>query len=984
MKDRSVFMLCLFVLIPFANLFAQEPLHRHFSKNEGLPSSTIFQMLQDQDGFIWFGTDVGVSRFDGTKFQHFTIADGLSDNYILNVKTDSKGRIWFLGFNGTASYWLKGKIYNASSDTLLKNIRSTNSFIDLFEDNKHRIWFISINEYLILDKHKTDRFQIYTQRSIVFNGKSGQIIIVNKMDQPLLRSDISLNIHFITPDYQVKHQSGYWRCADGSILFISNEGVIRQNDTLQKLFIPFHGAFKNSRMGSMTLSKDSLLWIAVMGKGLYCYDLKNPEIKPIIYLKNKITVSVLEDKEGNIWISTLNEGLYMIPLGGRKVKIFDKENGLLNNQVYALFKQKADALLIGLNEGKIQLIANAKTSEYKTVSCNDLNNKIHRIVSRNDDVWIASECGVIHKNAKTGCNHFLNDGDRNQHDFYQLTNVKDITLSDPKIYIACGSRIFEYPVNCKINSGYWATNIKEKQIRNYSIYSDHNKQLWYGTIKGLHSKKDNSFFDHSKEDILLTHRINCITETEDSVLVLATHGYGVLFYKHGKIINRITVAEGLCNDICRKVFVHKNRMYVSTPSGVSVLSYSKGIVQSVQNMNTGNFLPSNDVNDVYADDREISVATMEGLAILDLSAIEKIKSSIPLLHITEIRLNDSIITYSRETIFPYDENNLKINFIGICYQQPDEVSYTYKMKDNQPWQTTKNTNLEFFFLPPGNYKFQLKAHLQNGDWSPVQTFSFSITPPFWNTLKFGLAAMLFVLFLVYLLVKQRLKINRKKHEEKIKTEKQITGLEQQALQTMMNPHFIFNVMNSIQHFINDNEKDAANKYLADFAKLIRMNLTISYKRFIPLEEEINYLQLYLSFEKLRFGDKLTYNITVDPTIDRFETTVAVMMIQPFIENAIWYGILPKKTHGYIQIKIDKAGEDLLKVSIEDNGIGIHEAFVGSNLLEQKNESHGLSITLQRLKLLGKSAGQELFVRFSHVHPELENKGTIVEFNLPSL
>ena len=982
MPFRTIYLFQIFLLININTAFCQEPLHRHYTTNDGLPSSNIYPMIQDKDGFIWFGTDVGVTRFDGKNFKNFTLTDGLSDNFILTVKQDSKDRIWFLGFNGTVSYWLKGKIYNADSDTLLKKITSSNSFVDLFEDNKHRLWFAAQYEYIIIDKNKITRIDsLYTRVGNVINGKSGQIILTN--DSVLFNQNFSPDIQILIPHYKVKKESGYWRFLDGSILIITDEGIVWQRDTIQKLIIPFHRELRNSRLSSLALSKDSLLWICTMGKGVYSFDLKSPEKPPLIYLNNKITCSVMICREGNIWVSTVGEGVFMITVWGNQVKLFNKNNGLSDNSCSSINKTKNGNLLIGQNNGIIQLLSNSKISEHKTPACDNYAKRAYRIISRNDDVWIASDCGLIHQNTKTGCNHFVNELDQSNRPFRQLSNVKDITLSETQIYIASGTQIFEYPIKCKINSGYWATNLKAKFIRYYSIHCDRSNQLWYGALDGLHSKKGNVFINHSRKDVMLSKRINAIAETEDSVLVLATHGYGVLFYKNGKIINRVTTREGLSNDICRKVFVHKNRIYVSTPSGVSVLFYNKGTVQSIQNLNTGNFLPSNDVNDVFADDVDISVATMEGVAVLGNWALVKLNHSIPPLHLTEIKVNNELISLEKNVTLSYTENSLKFNFIGIYYQLPDAVNYRYRLKKDQAWQITKSTFLEFSFLPPGQYIFQIQARVEDGAWSPVKQFIFTITPPFWKTLWFYILIGLTTGFIIYLIIKQRLKTIRKQHEDKAKIVKQITELEQQALQTMMNPHFIFNVMNSIQHFINDNNKEAANRYLTDFAKLIRMNLDISYKRFIPLEEEIEYLNLYLSFEKLRFGDNLTYEIMVDPDIDTDETTVAVMMIQPFIENAVWHGILPLNSKGHISIQINKGANDLLKITIKDNGVGINEKFITGDMQTLIKESHALSMTLQRLALLGKSSGHELYIRYRHAHPERENKGTIAELLLPA-
>ena len=991
---------CLWFLV--INLNAQDPLLRHYTTNDGIPSDKISPMIQDKDGFIWFGTDVGVTRFDGIKFRNFTLSDGLSDSHILKVKTDSKGRVWFLGQNGTVSYWLHGKIYNASSDTLLRDISTTSSdtllkdrrttsyFANLFEDYDNRLWFISTIKTVILDENK---ITILSGRSgIVINCKSGPIFghYGSPYNSPYFSKYVSGKLTKFELQYNLRPFSRYLPLPDGSVLFLSYKGVVWQEDTVQKLIIPFERAYSNGIFISMALSTDSLVWITVQGYGLYCYDLKIPIKSPKIYLKNKLTEHVLADKEGNIWISTLNEGLYMIPVWGEEVIVFNKENGLSYNQCYSICKLETGELLVGMDEGKVNLISNNKIFNVETYGCSNLNNRVYRILSRNDDVWIATQYGLMHQNKKTGCNHLIDDPEHYNwinggNGLQRIMWLRDIALGDNKIYIANQNRKFEYPIKCQQKSFNWATRIEvNKYSKNYSIYCDYSGQLWYGTTKGLKSIKDSSFIDRSKEDVLLTKRINSIAETKDSTLVLATHGFGVLFYKNGKIVKRLSSTEGLCNDICRRVFVHKDRIYVCTPSGLSVLLYLNGAIKFIQNLNTNNFLPSNQVNDVFADDEDISVATMNGVAMINQRVFEKIKPIIPLLSITEIMINDSIISLDGENIFSYKNNSLKISFIGINYQKPHEVNYRYRIKEDQSWNTTENTILEFSFLPPGEYIFQIQARVQNGNWSPVKSFAFTIKPPFWNTFWFRLLVILFLLFLGYCFVKRSLKKRRKKQEEKVKIEKQIAALEQQALQTMMNPHFIFNVMNSIQSFINTNDKEAANQYLADFATLIRMNLAISYKKYIPLDEEINYLNLYLKFEKLRFGNNLTYEIIADPNIDTSESTIAVMMIQPFIENAVWHGILPIKDKGHIHVQIDKDGDDLIKIKVEDDGIGIDQKYLKDDFLSQINESHGLSMTMQRLILLGKSSVHELYIRYKHLHPEMENKGTIAELVLPAM
>ncbi len=165
---------------------------------------------------------------------------------------------------------------------------------------------------------------------------------------------------------------------------------------------------------------------------------------------------------------------------------------------------------------------------------------------------------------------------------------------------------------------------------------------------------------------------------------------------------------------------------------------------------------------------------------------------------------------------------------------------------------------------------------------------------------------------------------------------------------MMNPHFVFNVMNSIQHYINTKDTNSANKILTGFAKLIRKNLEICTKSFISLDEELEYLELYLSLEKKRFGEKFQYTVQVNSRIDKEETMIPSMILQPYIENAIWHGLMPREEGGKIDILIDLQGEAHLSIKIIDDGVGIE------NSLRSKkghHQSKGMSLTRERINLL---------------------------------
>jgi LytS/YehU family sensor histidine kinase len=200
---------------------------------------------------------------------------------------------------------------------------------------------------------------------------------------------------------------------------------------------------------------------------------------------------------------------------------------------------------------------------------------------------------------------------------------------------------------------------------------------------------------------------------------------------------------------------------------------------------------------------------------------------------------------------------------------------------------------------------------------------------------------------------------------------------------MMNPHFIFNVMNSIQNYINNNQNHEANLFLSDFATLIRVNLDISSKRYISLDDEIAYLELYLALESRRFNGKLTYKIDIAKNVDGDDIMVPVMLIQPFVENAIWHGILPKKQPGNVTINISAHQTEFIKIEIIDDGVGLRKPNAMNSAEVQKHISKGMKMTRERLDLISQLSGKKLDIVVTEAFPGSVFPGVKVEFLLPN-
>ncbi|NJM78769.1 MAG: histidine kinase [Flavobacterium sp.] len=233
-------------------------------------------------------------------------------------------------------------------------------------------------------------------------------------------------------------------------------------------------------------------------------------------------------------------------------------------------------------------------------------------------------------------------------------------------------------------------------------------------------------------------------------------------------------------------------------------------------------------------------------------------------------------------------------------------------------------------------------------------FKIHIKAPFWKTWWFFTLLGLFFVGIIYSFYK--FKINQIKKEEHLKTEfaKQLATVEMKALRAQMNPHFIFNSLNSIQKYILKNESFLASQYLTKFSRLIRLILDYSNQNTISLANEIQLLELYVEMEAVRFDNQFEYEFNIDKNLNLEKIEIPTMFIQPYIENAIWHGLLHKNSIGKLTISFDKIDKNSTKITVEDNGIGRKKAMELKSKQALKNKSHGLKITQDRIDLLNQS------------------------------
>ncbi|TDQ06427.1 ligand-binding sensor domain-containing protein [Pedobacter metabolipauper] len=955
-------------------VYSQTTYLQHFSTKNGLPSNNCFYTTQDSKGYIWVATDAGVSRFDGKLFENFSVDDGLPDNQILQLKEDKNGRIWFLALNGQLSYFFNGKIYNETNDRLLKSLKLNAVIVSFFEDSKGRIWLGTNKNLLVMWDGKSIKKYVSADHdrqfinTFIHEDKTGRIwAFSNRSVRTYDGNTFSVAAHKSLP---ISYKTAL-NLPGKSMVFIDTEGLKLRNGADESLQLKIAPELLNNDPGYFYFDDQENLWLS-NAAGVHHIQ-KNGETKN--YLTNISASQVIKDAKNNMWFTTSN-GIYMLPQRDERLYLVNKSQGLSGDVIKSITKDNQNRLWLGLDEGKINAVStyDFKVNEFLLPDKKKYNAIKHlSFDSANHAIYFASDYGLGRiKNIYS---------QKNEIDYVKETNnsmfvIKSFSISKNKsLSIALSSGVVILPDRFnkfEFSSFYFKEGSDFFSSRAYCVFYDKDQNLWFSNIKGL-SKFSTSLKDYYIKSELLTRRINDIQQLNDGTMILATDGYGIIYIKDQKVIKVVTQRDGLADNICKKLFVKNNNVWVITNKGINKVILKERTV-CVETFEYTNDLLADDVNSLYIDSDYAYFATNNGLVYFAVNKIKSIKTAPQVLISGIINNKIKLVLNQQEHVLDPSNNNITFYYSVIDFQNRN-VSYRYRLKSQSNWTETKTRRLEFSSLEPGDYTFEISARFNDGNWSSPTRIKFILKEHFWQSywfliLLFVVAGLAFYRIAVFVTKRQK-----NKEQEQLLLKNKILMLEQRALQAMMNPHFVFNVMNSIQHYINTKDTTSANKVLTGFARLIRKNLEICTKSYITLEEELEYLELYLSLEKKRFGGKLNYAINVDSSIDKEETLIPSMILQPYIENAIWHGIMPQEEGGKIDINIDLTDEDHLLIKIIDDGIGIN------NSLQQKTGQHqskGMDLTKERINLLNQVEANPIQLEIK----QNGESGTYVSITIP--
>jgi signal transduction histidine kinase len=468
---------------------------------------------------------------------------------------------------------------------------------------------------------------------------------------------------------------------------------------------------------------------------------------------------------------------------------------------------------------------------------------------------------------------------------------------------------------------------------------------------------------------------------------MATAGKGILMLD-GKKISHFSNDQGLNSNYCESITIQNDSIFIGTRHGINLLRFDSSSAVSITNLSKTLGFPDQAAYALKVYLNRIYVLSDDGLT--SHSLVEQNNPlQPPRVYIESLQANGISVPLNGKIEIPYNQNNVVIRFSCISFLSPNTNYFKYKLSgSDEDWKTTSASELNFASLQPGKYELRVIGFnaLDIASGEPL-TIAFTILPAWWNSTQFIVLSGFAIFLVVFFSIRYWIHLEKKKVREKEATLTQLAAVEMRALRAQMNPHFIFNSLNSIQHYILEQDKITAHSLLSRFSKLMRNVLDNSKEDHISLLKELETLKLYLDLEMIRFQDRFNYEIVIDPELETLTTMIPPMIIQPFVENAILHGVLPKTTDdGFISIHLERREQSIF-CSVRDNGIGRKKANELHQFSEDEHQSHGLSITRERLQLHNKAQKHQHPIEFEF-HDLFDARGiamgTRVEIIIPAL
>ena len=952
-----------FLFFCFAGFLRAQELRysfKNYTPSDGLPSSETYQALQDANHYMWFATDHGVTRYNGYEFETFN----LPDNSIMGLYEDWKGRIWVFTFSGRLFYYEKGKFNSYKWNSKLVDAIKPGVIHSMYFDKAEMLHIASSGPlYVVISKDGILKKEIEINpitKFEAFETEQDELFLrvvafpeTFAMEKGLFHdsvSDFTISLNeqklFLRLPQLIQHE----RCrikklADKRLFLFTKEGYGIIRSSMDFKFI------RTSYTVDDVEEIDGKIFLAT-GEGLKIINNDGEIVQT--YLEGIYTTSIEKDFEGGIWITTHTNGVYY--LNHFKIKHLSSAGRIIDKRINTVYALSDFSILAGVQGNEM---IRFKESEYLQTLRLNLKSIVsfHEVDSQT--ILVGGSIGWFE--SKLWEKYHVDFPRRVT--YFQIPNNSNFAVKDSILYSGLSIGVQEYKMGSFREPKKYLSCTAV--FRTSKIFVENGGGVLIGNHFGLwryRACEISGPYDSTK--LLLNSRITDIAYYKKNILCLTTRGNGLLLLS-GDSIYQVTDENGLVSNNLRKVYVDKNDLWLASNNGISIVSIEslQPFRYSIRSITVQDGLLSNEINEIIKSGSNIIVATNNGISYLNRqSVMSKQEPPLP-LYITGIKVNNALADWQALLNLGYRKRNINIRYEALNYSASGKNNYRYRLLGyDSNWVYTNTREIQFNQLPYGSYKVEIQAKREHDSWNEAASFiqlPVVCTAPFWATTWFWIVAFSLLMLFVILFFRKRINEIKARQKQQEELKQKINDTEQMALKAQMNPHFIFNSLNSIQQYVIESDVEGANKFISGFSKLIRQTLEFSSKEFIALDEEVSYLSTYLDLEKARMESAFKYYVNVKTQQPSSLLELPPLLLQPYVENALRHGIrYLKKNEGIISLSfIEHNG--FLECIIEDNGIGRKRAMElkAENPIEY--QSRGMSLTAERIALLNEGRERKI-------------------------
>lgn len=937
--------------------FAQAPMPEIISIDESYGlylSDEIADVKVDKDGFVWIVSFSEIVRYDGTNFTEI-VTDHIDHGSFLKFNETKEGQRFVGDLKGAVFFIENDSIRPCKYNNILTKINCTGkkALEVRFVNGEEDIQAFPVGMGMHFIKNGNHTFQNSSIHSINFVLNEGELpmVISEGVNSNRKRRDSSTKVvvknnlfKALDSTFEFGRPNSYFRSVvqlmDGSyigVMHFKSLYLFSSKGALKK--IPF--AFD-----VLNLFADSKgnLWVSTKDNGVYLYKQANLNSNETqIYFPNQSVILSSEDKDGNLWGYSENGGVLKIERPD--VLYFNQQTGFpeIGRKSISVIEKVGDSILYSLNSNRIGVLDlnKGKTSilEIPELDFSVVHGRVDPQTPVGDlkydesrkRLWIAQSFAIRYLE---GGKIYELKQDKFNLPNYSSNNFYSASTSNNSVFSIAGTHFMEF-YKCFNNELTYVSKIFPEPLYDVIFFND---SALLDSKSGTYLYKNDSIIELWQRHPQLNKKVYDWTIWDGNIWI--SHRYSGI-----KVLIKDSVESFVLNESPLKhgQFLTENdsSLWIFTNQGSFNIG-KKGTERIIKKCKP---LPNHIYTDFVLDNKNVYASTKRsGIVKFNLDILAQETLLVPKIFMERVVV-DGILQKSFQKRFnlEHTQNDFSIYFNVVSFNS-GYVNYRYKSIGQSDWISTTENKIEFRNLAPNTYQVEIQARIDEQSWSDSEILYFIISPPFWKKWWFITLWTLSVVGLIIFVIRRRItRLNR----EKMLTINRLKS-EQKALRAKMDPHFMFNVLSSLQYLVTNNLNEKASVFLEQFSSLMRTTLDQTSSEIVSVREELNFLAEYMEMERLRLEEKFNYQIELHENCED-NVSIPNFLIQPFIENAIHHGIKLKEGVGKISLNVKRHG-DYIRVVIEDDGIGLNTTLNAKLNSPSKRNSYGIETVRKRLKL----------------------------------